>query len=395
MGDLQVWLLRLQRRPWLVDLAVLVMITGASVHNLVSGSHGGPFGEVSSRDLPRWALIALSAGMILPLWWRRRAPMATFAAVAVVSLLQFALGVWLQAGMSVLIAIYSVAVYGSLRGLAWAFAVTAAQLTLAVLLLVPFERTLVGLFLLLGTTTAASSIGLMVRTRAAYLAALEDRAARLEVERDQRVQLTAATERSRVAREMHDIVGHNLSVMIGLADGAALLASNRGEKSAEPLRLIGETGRQALGELRRVLGVLRDGGEEDGLTPQPDLAELDDLVARVRAAGLPVDYRTSGAVHELKSGIQLAVYRIVQEALTNIIKHAGTTTAATVLINVTAGQVRIQVLNTAGEHPPPAPGEPGHGLVGIRERAGLYGGEVVTGRRDDGGWAVDVRMEAR
>jgi signal transduction histidine kinase len=396
VSDLQGWWLRLRRHPWLLDLAVLVVITGPSVHDLVSESHGGPFGQVSPAALPRWALIALTAGMILPLWWRRRAPTLAFAAIATVSLLQFSLGVWLQSGVSLLVVIYSLAVHGSLRVLGWALGVTAAELILAVFLLVPFERVLVGLFLLVGTTTAAASLGLIVRTRAAYLAALEDRAARLEIERDQRIQLTAATERSRVAREMHDIVGHNLSVMIGLADGAAVLADSRGEKSAEPLRLIGETGRQALGELRRVLGVLRSGpAEEDGLSPQPGVADLDELVSRVRAAGLPVSYRTSGAVQGLSGGIQLTVYRIVQEGLTNILKHAGTGTPATVLIDEDDSKVRVRVLDTGSPHPPAGPDEPGHGLVGIRERAGLYGGEVVAGPRDGGGWEVDVRMEAR
>ncbi|WP_212995555.1 sensor histidine kinase [Winogradskya consettensis] len=394
----QGWLKRAdERRPWALDLALMLLVTGASVHDLVAGGRDqGPFGELGKADLPVWALIALTAGMILPLWWRRRRPVTAFGAIVAVSLVQFGLGVWLQSGISLLIGIYSVAAYGSLRALAWAYGVLALDLCLAVLRFVPFERGLVGLFLLLGTTTAAASLGLVVRTRGAYLTALEDRATRLEVERDQRIRLTTATERSRVAREMHDIVGHNLAVMIGLADGAAVLAESRGERSGEPLRLIGETGRQALGELRRVLGVLRsEPTDEDGLSPQPGLADLDDLIARVRAAGPAISYRTSGDVRDLGGGVQLTIYRIVQEALTNTLKHAGTDTSATVLVDEDNGSVRISVTDTGSAYPQGPAGEPGHGLVGIRERAGLYGGEVVAGPRDQGGWLVDVVLHNR
>ncbi|MFI5935909.1 sensor histidine kinase [Actinoplanes sp. NPDC051494] len=404
MSESQVWLLsvrdRLQRadrrRPWVLDLALIAFVTLTSVRGLAGADHrGGPPVQISQADLPMGVLIALTAGLILPLWWRRRAPVAAFAAVAAVALLQAALGVWLQAGISLLIAVYSVAVYGSLRALAWAYATAAAALALTAVRVVPSPYLLVGLFLLLGTLTAAASIGIVVRTRSAYLAALEDRAQRLEVERNQRIRLTAATERSRVAREMHDIVGHNLSVMIGLADGAAVLAGSRGESTGEPLRLIGETGRQALGELRKVLEVLRSGPEGDGLSPQPGVTDLDDLVGRVRAAGLPVGYRSSGAAGTLSEGLQLTIYRIVQESLTNTLKHAGTGATAAVLVEESPGQVRIRVTDTGSGRPPPGDAEPGHGLVGIRERAGLYGGEVVAGPRDTGGWLVDVLLHDR
>ncbi|MEV0415478.1 histidine kinase [Streptomyces sp. NPDC050448] len=163
-----------------------------------------------------------------------------------------------------------------------------------------------------------------MRIGMAYLGALRERAARLEVERDQRSRLAAAAERARIAREMHDIIGHNLSVIIGLADGARYAADLAPQGSKEALQLIGGTGRQALGELRRMLGVLRDEGpDEPRLSPQPGVADVDALCARVRAAGPHAVYRTVGEVEALDHGLQLAVCRIAQEALTHTLNHAG------------------------------------------------------------------------
>jgi signal transduction histidine kinase len=319
-----------------------------------------------------------------------------------VSLVQWSLGLWLPAGIGALIALYTLARNGSLRVLGWAAALTVVELLLAVFVLVPIEHPLLGSFFLLGTATAAVAVGLTLRIRRMYLAALEDRAKRLEIEQDQRLRLTAAAERSRVAREMHDIVGHNLSVMVSLADGAATLAANRGEQSTEALRILGDTGRQAMSELRRVLGVLRE--ERDGeqlLSPQPRIGDLDPLLTRVRAAGLAVTYRTVGDLDSLSSGVQLTVYRIVQESLTNTLKHTGTGASAEVTIAVEAGEVRIRVADTGV--PPGAPprakpasqnDDPGHGLVGIRQRAAMYGGTVIIGPRDTGhGWLVDVALD--
>ncbi|WP_234545400.1 sensor histidine kinase, partial [Streptomyces shenzhenensis] len=267
--------------------------------DLLSHTRHGPFGEATARDqLPVPVLVAFAVALAAPLWWRRRTPAVTYWVIAAALLAQWSLGVWQQTGMAMLIALYSLALHGSLRTLGWAAAVTTAEMTLAVCLLAPIEHPFLALFFLLGTATAAIAIGLTLRIRRLYLAALEDRATRLETERDQRVRLTIAAERARIAREMHDIVGHNLSVMVSVADGAAALATHRGETSAEPLRILADTGRQAMSELRRVLGVLREepGHEEEvrPLAPQPGIRDLDPLLARVRAAGLPVTYRTMG-----------------------------------------------------------------------------------------------------
>ncbi|OQR64472.1 two-component sensor histidine kinase [Streptomyces maremycinicus] len=402
-----------RRRPWLLDTAVVLAVTLFSVPAVVRGDGSPPFEDAVVRDQPpSGVLFVCVAALVVPLWWRRRAPAVTYCAVVAVSLVQWSLGVWLPTGVAALIALYALARSGPLRLLGWAAALTAVEAVLAVFVLVPIDHPLLGLFFLLGTATAAVATGLTLRIRQMYLAALEDRARRLEIEHEQRVRLTAAAERSRVAREMHDIVGHNLSVMVSVADGAAALAARRNERSTEALRILGDTGRQAMSELRRVLGVLREerGHDEDvrPLGPQPGIGDLDPLLARVRAAGLPVTYRTVGDLDALSSGVQLTVYRIVQESLTNTLKHAGSGTSAEVTLGVEAGEVRVKVADTGAPagtaaraepgaregEPGPREGDPGHGLVGIRQRAAMYGGTVIIGPRDTGhGWLVDVVLD--
>jgi signal transduction histidine kinase len=285
-----------------------------------------------------------------------------------------------------LVMLFSVASRGTWRALAWASGISVALLVAEIYLLEPVvELRTTKLFLVLGTTAGSVAFGLVARTRRAYLMALEDRAARLEIDRDQRARLAVADERARVAREMHDIVGHHVSVIVGLADGGATLAVARNEQTAEPLRLIGETGRQALAELRRVLGVLREEDTDPQLSPQPGIDDLDRLLPTVRAAGLPVTYSTSGELHTLGRGVQLAVYRVVQEALTNTLKHAGRGAAAEVTVAASEGEVRVRVRDNGTA----TPAAPNHGLVGMRERAAMYGGAVTAGP-DGGGWLVDA-----
>ncbi|MFF0011331.1 sensor histidine kinase [Streptomyces sp. NPDC005374] len=396
---------RLDRRyPWVFDTAVVLAVVVISLPDLLRGNGDSPFGDADARaQLGSGAVLAFVAALVVPLWWRRRAPAATYFVIASVSLVQWSQGIRVPADVSALIALYTLARIGSLRMLGWAAALTVGQAVLAVFVLVPTEHPLIGAFFLLGTVTAAIAVGLTLRIRQMYLAALEDRARQLEIEQDQHVQLTAAAERSRVAREMHDIVGHNLSVMVSLADGAATLAANRHEQSADALRILGDTGRQAMSELRRVLGVLREERDDERmLSPQPGIADLDPLLERVRAAGLRVAYRTTGDLAALGSGVQLTAYRVVQESLTNTLKHVGIGTSADVTLAVAEGEVRIRVADTGappGAPPPPKPAaqdhDAGHGLVGIRQRAAMYGGTVIIGPRDTGhGWVVDVVLDA-
>ena len=373
--DRQAWLRTLQRRrPWVMDTLLIFPIVLFSIPDLIAR--------------PLSATIATLV-LLPPLYWRRRYPFPAFLVTAATDLVVGLLDAGVGAGVILLVMLFGVASRSSWRALAGASGITVALLAAEIYLLgsVTENQTLTSI-LALGMTVTAVASGVAVRTRRAYLIALEDRAARLEVERDQRGRLAAADERSRVAREMHDIVGHHVSVIVGLADGGAALATARQEHSAEPLRLIGETGRQALAELRRVLGVLRGEDGDPQLSPQPGIDDLDRLLPSVRAAGLPVTYSTTGDLHTLGRGVQLAVYRIVQEALTNTLKHAGRGATAEVTLAAADGEVRVRVRdNGRGQ-----PAAPSHGLLGMRERAAMYGG-VVTAGPAGRGWLIDVVLK--
>ncbi|MGW7261755.1 sensor histidine kinase [Streptomyces sp. NPDC054834] len=382
--------------PWMLDAGVvLLMVPLLCVPDLVPHHHDRHDLARAFTHLSLAATIALQAGQVLPLLWRRRRPSPAFALIAAVFLVQCALGAWLRAGVAVLIALYSLALHGRLRHLPAACAVTAGGLALLAVRMRADVSIVDGLFFLSTTIIAAVALGLAVRIRRAQLAGLRDRAARLEIERDQRSRLAVVTERTRVAREMHDIVGHNLSVIITLADGGAYAADIAPERGKQALLMIGDTGRQALGELRRTLGVLREQSQAPELSPQPGLADIDALCARIRSAGPQVDHRTRGELDVLDRGVQLAVYRIVQEALTNALKHAGHDTRIRLTVAVEDTRVRIDVHDTGPGAGPgrPGPAEEGHGLAGMKERAALYNGTVTAEPAPDGGWTVRATLD--
>ncbi|MGW5367621.1 histidine kinase [Streptomyces sp. NPDC004009] len=388
-------------RPWVLDTAVVVLVLLLfclpDLLHAVGGDGQHRFRAAFTR-LSAAGTAAVQAGLVLPLLWRRRAPAVAFGAVTAVFVLQWSIGVALRADVALFVALYSLALHGRLRQLPWACAVLAGALGLVAVRVSAAVPAGDALFFLLSTATAALALGLVIRIRRARLAGLRERAARLEVERDQRGRLAVAAERTRVAREMHDIVGHNLSVIITLADAGTYATAAAPERGQEALRLIGDTGRQALSELRRVLGVLREAdGPRAGpeLSPQPGLKDVDALCEGVRAAGLEVVYRTAGDVDSLDSGVQLTVYRIVQEALTNTLKHAGAGSRANLSVVVADARLTITVQDSG----PPAPAgrsgpanEEGHGLVGMRERAALYGGHVSAGPAGPG-WTVRAVLD--
>nr|WP_281371543.1 sensor histidine kinase [Petropleomorpha daqingensis] len=227
----------------------------------------------------------------------------------------------------------------------------------------------------------AGGLGALVRQRALRLAAVEDRAAALEGEVAREAELAAAQERERIARELHDVVAHGLSLMVVQAEAAEEVLEGDPARAVEPIRRVQETGRQSLGEMRRLLGVLR---APAATTPQPSLARLPELVDEAAAGGLQVAVTEDGDPVELPLGVQLAAYRIVQEALTNVRRHAGATTAW-VHLSQEPGALRIEVTDDGRG---PSGTRTGHGLIGMRERAALYGGTLTTGPGPDGGFRV-------
>jgi signal transduction histidine kinase len=340
---------------------------------------------------------------------RLRFPVAV--AVVVVGLDLWLLAIHTTVGQvpfAVGVVIYTLAAQRSVRS-GWIAAAATVLLALVV-----GQGLSLYLVILAMTCALATLSGNWIGARRRYLATLVELAERLAVERDQQGALAAAAERTRIAREMHDIVAHGLSVMIRLSDGAGAIAQTDPERAAEANRLVAETGRASLAELRRVLGVLRDGElpradqapradqvlrdgdapEPVPLAPQPSLDDLDELIERYRAAGLPVAIRRQGDTDGVSAGVGLVVYRAVQEALTNTLRYAGHLTRVQVDIDV-AEAVMVQVTDDgSGSNAAPAPDHQGagRGLLGLRERAAAHGGTVTAGPVDPTGWAVRVTI---
>ncbi|SNX63034.1 signal transduction histidine kinase [Streptomyces sp. TLI_55] len=242
-------------------------------------------------------------------------------------------------------------------------------------------------------------LGDSMRTRRAYFAQLEERASRLEKEREAQAKVAVAAERARIARELHDVVAHNVSVMVVQADGAAYVLDAAPDQAKKALETISSTGRQALAEMRRLLGVLRTGEHQEvgEYVPQPDVEQIDDLVEQCRTSGLPVDFKVEGTPRPLPSGVELTAYRIVQEALTNTRKHGGPNAGASVRLVYFDDGLGLLVEDDGKGAPHElyedggADGQ-GHGLIGMRERVGMVGGTLDAGPRPGGGFRISALL---
>jgi signal transduction histidine kinase len=395
-------LLRRSRRRSLVASSCLVLVLYlASVAQIAADRPAG--GGIADVRRDTGILALLAAFVVVPLLWRRRAPLLVFGISTTAAALQWGLSTPVLGDLALLIAFYTVAATQSTRRTLAAAVVLELGVGVAAASYGPggghgsgYAEVVV---LLTGLVVAAGVLGLNVKVRAAYVAEVEARAARAELDRDQQILLAAVAERTRIAREMHDIVAHNLSVMIALNDGASFTMRTEPEQAAEAVREASTVGRTALRELQRALGVLRDRPEAGGeatRTPAPTIAELDALLIPIRRTGLGVTLTIEGATAELSPGLQLTIYRLVQESLTNSVKHAVGADRASVVIRSDAAGIDITIVDNGHDQPAPAAGPsraPGHGIIGMHERAAGHGGHVQTGRTP-AGWMVRAHFPA-
>ncbi|MEE6273620.1 sensor histidine kinase [Georgenia sp. MJ206] len=337
--------------------------------------------------------------LVMPgaLYWRRTRPVASAAVVHAGALTHLLAGdPGLPVDALVLVALYSVTVHGPV----WASRVALASALLGSFLLsasfgyFDLGSVLFGTFALGAFTLFVWAIALVRRNRVERAESLRERARRLEVERDQQVQIATAAERARIAREMHDVVAHSLSVVIAQADGGRYAATADPDAAVRALTTIGETGRAALADMRRILGVLRapDGGPDELATaPQPMTGDLDALVEQVRGTGLAVSMVRMGVERPLPPGAGLTVFRLCQEALTNVLKHAGPAASVTVMLQWHPQRLVLQV-DDDGRGAAAGSDGLGQGVLGMRERAALFGGTLVAGPRSGGGFRVRAEI---
>jgi signal transduction histidine kinase len=375
------------RHPVAADWLLTAVVTLAALGQ----RFGMPEDGTPVRSTALGVLFAVAGSV--PVAWRRRFPLAVLAVTELVVLVELALGFdrvgeARGVGPGVVVALYTVATSCSWPVSAWAAAVVVGLNTAVLLALQLFADGAQGLdpvpaLLLLGGSWL---VGDNVRTRRAYTAELEERAARLEREREEQAVRAVAEERARISRELHDMIAHHVSVIAVQAGAAGEEATT--DPAREALEVIQQTSRQVLAELRSMLDMLASDEAGPGLAPQPGLGEVDQLVDQSRTAGLPVELVIAGERRELPAIVDLAAYRIVQEALTNTRTHAGPAHAR-VELRYTDDALALEVTDdgraAAGRL---GNGGGGRGLIGMRERVALVGGKLEVGPRPGGGFRV-------
>ena len=361
-------------------LAALVLFVGFQLELwLTDGFHG-----------PKALTLALAVLMTVPLAFRRRAPLAVATTVVLANGVSGLIAgpqesiAWLVAWIY---AVYGLAVWIAPRAFAAGLAITTVSITMVAL--GPGGDFSEDVLWIVSTLLVTMLVRRVVRERQLRADALEQRARLLERERDLQAREAVLEERARIARELHDVVAHAVSVIVVQAGAERRTLAPELAGTREVLVSIEQTGRAALAEMRRLLGMLRQDSGEPTLAPQPTLSRLEPLVEHVRAAGLAVDLSVEGERTRLSPGLDVSAYRIVQEALTNALRHAG---AARVEVVVRYGASELAVaVRDDGRGSANGNGR-GHGLVGMRERAALYGGRVEAGPGEEGGFEVLVRL---
>ena len=375
----------IRRHPWWTDSLLALFLTFFSeVSVILSRTHNGHPVEVLE--------VVLVPFTTAPVALRRYRPLAVLAVTVSAGAVILIFTSQAQFPVGVLVALYTVASRCerpvSIRAAQW------VALPIAVSVLVSTGARPGQAIPELAVFAIAWVIGDNIRTRRAYLAELEARAERLEREREEKAERAVIEERTRIARELHDVIAHNVSVMVVQASAGEELFETSPERARESLRSVAATGRAALTELRRLLGVIRAEENPEGgadYAPQPGIAYLDELVRQVKETGLAVELSVLGEPRELPEGVGMCAYRIVQEALTNTLKHAHAS-RADVSVRYVDDALELQVVDDGrGAEPANGDGEPGgHGLIGMRERVALFGGEL-TARPRGAGYGYEVR----
>jgi signal transduction histidine kinase len=347
----------------------------------------------------------IGLALTVPLAWRRRAPIPAAAFIIAAAFFEVAAtSQFLVANVAALLMVYALAAYapqwagraGLVIGLFGALVAALRYFSANV-----GDALIISAGYIAVAVVAAWALGNVRRARIQRVASLEERAHLLDLERDQEMRLAATTERARIARELHDVVAHSLSVVIAQADGGRYAGKTDPGAATGALDAIAATGRQALTDMRALLGVLRDGGGEE-YAPQPDVSAIPALVEDVRTSGLDVDLIVEGLPQDMPAGPQLAAYRIVQESLTNVLKHAGPASRAWVRLQWRPEALEVAVLDdgrgaaaAVAEADGPVLTSSGHGLLGMRERAELHGGRLTAAPRHGGGFGVHALLPYR
>ncbi|KUL43014.1 sensor histidine kinase [Streptomyces regalis] len=391
----------LRRHPTGVDTFWAVLLFGISVMSTAVQEEAGQ--EVrGTRSAALVVPVVLLLCLVIAL--RRRMPEKMLLLAIGVGVAQLVLDVsTTAANFAFLVITYTVAATGARWASRLALAVGLGAAPLAQLRWPENDSSILGTVALMIFMTVpfalAWVLGDSIRTRRAYYEQLEERATRLEKEREAQAKVAVAAERARIARELHDVVAHNVSVMVVQADGAAYVLDAAPDQAKKALETISSTGRQALAEMRRLLGVLRTGEHQEGgeYVPQPDVEQIDELIQQCRTSGLPVDFKVEGTPRPLPSGVELTAYRIVQEALTNTRKHGGPNAGASVRLVYFDDGLGLLVEDDGKGAPHElyeeggADGQ-GHGLIGMRERVGMVGGTLDAGPRPGGGFRISALL---
>jgi len=375
----------LARRYWFD--ALLLAAIGIGVSGAVLGRE-----HVNGPEGPLWFDILAILVIVLPLLARRRFPFGAPAAMGVAAALTSFVDrtVVPYDGVTFLVGCAAIFLVGSLRDRAQAVAGFAVAEGVLAVVVHNDPRSGVGNFVVASIIFAIVwTIAFGVGRKSVEADEARDRAARAEREREERARSAVAEERARIARELHDVVGHSVSVMTVQASGVRRLLRPDQDREREALLIVERTGREALAEMRRMVGVLRRPEEAPALAPQPSLDHLGRLVEQAREAGLPVELSIEGDAIQLPAGVDLTAYRLVQEGLTNVVKHAQATRAE-VLVNYGESYLEVTVTDN-GSGVGNGDGS-GHGLVGIRERVSVYGGELDAGPQPGGGYRLRAKL---